>query len=248
MGLPAIFYDNRLADASPVADSTATGYAVDNLTDWRSYNWWRPNAMPATVTVDCGSAKAADYMLLLGHDLGTQGVTVELRASTDNFAASDVLVDSATPSTDEPLLLLFNSASYRYWRLSFSGANPPSIAIAAIGAVMRLPVYMQQPFDPLGRDPKGEAVRSGGGHPLAKIINYEDWKQTINLKSVTWTWLRNTWLPAWRSHLRGTPFGFAWNPDDYPAELLLAETAGGFKTPHRGIYADLTFELEAVIA
>jgi len=90
---PKFLYDNRLNDGTPVASTTATGnYNVLNLLDFRPFTWWKPTSLPATVDVDSGVARAADYALIYGHDLHDAQVAVEVRGSTDNFAASDVLL------------------------------------------------------------------------------------------------------------------------------------------------------------
>lgn len=247
MGKPAILHDNRFDAAAPAASSTAAGYDVANLTDWRPYTWWQPTALPATVTVDCGSATAADYAFISGHDLYTQGASVEVRGSTDNFSASDVLVASSTPTADTPLLIVFNSASYRYWRLKITGTTMPSLAIAAIGAMLRLPTYLPQGFDPVGRKMIGDTNRSSRGQVLGRVVDFEEWSQDIELTSVTWSWVRNTWLPAWAAHLRSTPFGFAWDPENYPADTRLVSVGNEFETPHNsGSLCELVFELRGV--
>jgi len=90
---PKFLHDNRLDDGTPVASSTAAGnFNVLNLRDWRPFTWWKPTALPATVDEDSGVARAADYALIYGHDLHDAQVAVEIRGSTDNFAASDVLL------------------------------------------------------------------------------------------------------------------------------------------------------------
>lgn len=121
---PRLLFDNRFADATPVASSTAAGnFNVLNLADSRTNSWWKPTALPATVTVDCGVAKLADALGIAGHDLGSKGATVEVRGSTDNFVASDVLLASLSPTTDTPLFSRFTSAGYRYRRLKFLGCE-----------------------------------------------------------------------------------------------------------------------------
>src|SRR3954464_7747325 len=103
MASPKFLYDNRFNDAVPVASTTAAGdFNVLNLLDFRPYTWWKPTALPATVTIDSGSAKAADFAMIYGHDLFTQGATLEIRKSTDNFAANDVLVATKTPTSNDP--------------------------------------------------------------------------------------------------------------------------------------------------
>src|SRR3990172_8530193 len=84
---PKILYDNRLKDATPVASSTAAGdFNVLNLRDWKAFTWWKPQSLPATVTVDCGVARAADYAFVYGHDLVSSHAAIAIEASNDNFA------------------------------------------------------------------------------------------------------------------------------------------------------------------
>lgn len=245
-GLPQILHDNRLADATPAASTTAAGYSVLNVRDWRPYTWWKPTALPATITVDCGSAKAADYAAVYGHDLGTQGATLEIRGSTDNFATSNVLVASATPTDDDPIVLTWASASYRYWRARVTGSTMPSLAIVAIGAALPLPRRLLQGFDPVGRRVQGETNRSERGHPLGRNVQFESWSQQIAVR-VTWSWLRSTWLPAWKAHLRDTPFLFAWDPTDHADETRLVVAGDTFEAAtEAGEAARLTLELSGV--
>lgn len=249
MTLPTILYDNRLADAVPLASSTAPGFEVANLLDWYTFTYWRPATLPADVTVDSGTAKASDYALLWGHDLGTQGATLEVRGSSDNFAGSNVLLASATPADDRPLALHYASQSFRYTRLGLTGAGgAPTIAIAAIGAKLDIPASLRPPFDPVGRRPMGRTSRSVTGNPLARAILWQEWKASLRFQYLSWDWLRAVWLPAWETHLKNTPFVFSWNRDLYPQELHLAST-DDFRGPHQpGSIAELRFDLQGLAA
>jgi hypothetical protein len=247
MSNPKILYDNALDDGTPAASTTATGFDVLNLRDWRPYTRWKPTAIPATVTVDRGSAQACDYGLLWGHNLYTTGCTAELRGSTDNFSASDVLVDSITPTSDDPILLQFGAVSYRYWRWRFTTGTAPTIAIAAMGTALEMPVGLDFGFDPVGRMPMGAVNTSESGHPLGTVTRFEEWSETLTFDFVTWAWLRATWLPAWEAHLRDKPFVLAWEPTSYDTELRLVTRKGGFKAPHQpGSYGKLSFDVVGV--
>jgi hypothetical protein len=127
MAVPKILYDNRFRDAVPVASTTAAGTLARNVADARPYTWWKPTALPATLTVDCDTAKAADTACIVAHNLASMGCDVQIRGSTDGFSASDVLVASVTPSTDGPVWSAFASVSYRYWRLRIDGPGTPAI-------------------------------------------------------------------------------------------------------------------------
>ena len=245
---PKILHENRLDDATPVASSTAAGYNVLNLRDFRPYTWWKPTALPATVTVDCGSAKAVDYWAVYGHDLFTQSATIELRGSTDNFSASDVLLDTATRANNKALARYINSASYRYWRLRITGSTMPSIAIAALGALLDIPSYLMDGFDPVGRKIVGASNQSMDGHPLGRTIRYEQWDESIRFQLLSWGWLRSSFEAAWSAHLRDDPFLFVWDPTGHPAEIFLVMIKDKFSSPHRsGSLCDLTLDMQAVV-
>ena len=80
------------------------------------------------------------------------------------------------------------------------------------------------------------------------MIEYTQQKRTVTMRMVTPAWIRNTWLPAWRAHLRSAPFGFAWNVTDDPTNVVLCVAGDGFNTPHYpGGYADLEVELTNVV-
>jgi len=248
MNFPSLCYDNRFDDGTPVASTTATGYSVSNLQDWRAYTWWKPTALPATVTVDCGAAKTADYAVIVGHTLGTSGATLEVRGSTDNFVASDVLVATITPTSDNPILLQFASTSYRYWRYKITGgATMPAMAVAAIGTALEIPGDLAEGFDPLTRTVQGTINKSVQGHPLGRVFDYEAWSQDLNFGVITWDWLRASFIPAWKGHLRGSPCVFIWDPVSHSDELYLVTLGDNFKTPHSaGGYANLQFTVSGV--
>jgi hypothetical protein len=244
---PKFLYDNRLDDATPAASTTAAGFDVLNLRDWRPYTWWKPTALPATVTVDCGSSQAADYLAVYGHTLGTNGNTIQVRKSTDNFSANDVLVATLTPADDEPFVVEFSSTSSRYWRIRILTGTAPSIAIAALGAAFVFPRRLDNGFDPITRKVKGQVNRSEDGHPLGRVIAYESWDQELSFGAIEWTWLRSTWVPAWRAHLRGSPFIFAWDLTDHADELYLVQAGDEYDSPHTlGPYAELKLKLRGV--
>ncbi len=246
-GLPIFMFDNRFADNALTASSTAAGdFDKNYLVDWRPYTWWQPTSLPATITVTAGTVKSVDYVLVWGHDLGTQGATLELRGSTDDFSASDVLVQSWSPSNDDPFIAILSSTDYDYWRWRITGSTVPSLAILAAGEKMELPKYLRQGFDPLGRESVGKTNTSVDGHPLGQAIDYEKWAQTITLRNVTWSWIRNTFEPAYDVHLKLKPFGFAWDPTDHATEIYLLSPAGKFQTPHKGgVKADLIVPVNA---
>lgn len=244
-GKPLLLHDSRLADAGFIDTDTMDGYDVKNLLDFRPYTWWRPRYMPQNIFID--SNGSADYWLVYGHDLFTQGATIELRGSNDLFITEDVLIDSITPTDDEPFLRTFNTVTYNFWRIRLTGSGFPAIAIIAFGNKLEFPRRLINGFDPVGKKSQGQINRSVKGHPLGTVIDYELWKQPIKLRNIDINWLRNNWLPAYDSHLKSVPSVFAWDPVEHASELYLVNPVSEFDSPHiGGQFCTLSFDLEGV--
>jgi len=93
----------------------------------------------------------------------------------------------------------------------------------------------------------GSTNISEQGLPLGKSVLFEQWSQAINLGFVTNTWLRATFLPAWKAHLRGNPFLFAFDNTTYPTEIYLVESDGNLNTPTVAPdYSGLSFSVKGV--
>lgn len=246
-GYPKILYENRFKDATPVASTTAAGFNVLNVRDWRTFTWWKPTAAPSTITVDCVTPKSADYGLVYG-----EPGTYEIRGSTDNFSASNVLLGTITITTTGFRWVSFTSASYRYWRLN-STTGTPSVGIASIGVALEVPAYFDEGFDMRGREAQGQYNISQDGHPLGSVIEFQLWKDTLKFTTVDglngWTWERNNWEPAWNSHLMHTPWVLIWDPTGYTTEIILLQSEGKYDAPHKsGGFVNISIPVSGVIS
>ena len=248
---PFIAWDNRFADAVPVASSTNLGAAV-NLSDFRPYRQWKPSVLPATVTVNCASVKSADSLSVYNHNLKTNSCTIAVHGSTDNFSSSDVTLASITPASDLPFVLNFNSASYQYWRIVITGTTAPTLSICALGVGMPFEDYLQYGFAPVDRVATQQLNISEVGQPLGNATMFDQFTQQLVFNKVTAAWLRNTFIPAWKAQLRDGMFLFAWNLPGYPNEVYLVNASGGSGSsggssfsapPVTPLYCTLTFSV-----
>ena len=122
MQTPIILYDNRLTDGTPAATDTAAGYDILNILDLRTYTQWKAASSGTKyITIDCGSAKSADCLAVIGHNLYTAGATVSVESSSDNATWTQRLA-GFTPTSDKAFMKLFVSASARYWRIKIINA------------------------------------------------------------------------------------------------------------------------------
>lgn len=244
---PKLLFDNRFSDAVPTADTVAAGYSPANVRDWRAYTWYKATAMPTNLYVDSGSAKSASAWAIVGHDLFSRGVTsVNLYGSASPAYSPQTLVDSFTPASDAPVFRQFSSTSWRYWRVTINGPSIPSLAIVAVGAPLAMPRPLARGFDPVGRALQGVVNRSEKGHPLGRAVEFEEWSAQLDFSLLTPAWVRATWLPAWRNHLRGRPFLFAWDPGDYADEVRLVTAGDSFRSATQGAYCSLSFSVSGL--
>lgn len=258
MGLPAFYFDSRFLDGMLAASSTENGYHAQNVTDFRPYTFWKPDPAQTTsvysltVTGLPSGLQSANYLLIYGHTLGSVGgTTVEVLSGDDAGSLAPVAGASVVVTDDKPVLLPINAVPKAAWQVRFTkndpGDEPAETAIVALGNALEIPAGIREGFDPIGRDLEGRTNISVIGNPIGKIIDYQSWKQSLTFELLQWDWVRDTFLPAWQSHLKGTPFVFAWDPEDYPNELFLVNAGDSFTTPHRaGMITDLTVQVMGV--
>ncbi|MDO8413021.1 MAG: hypothetical protein Q7S51_04430 [Gallionellaceae bacterium] len=133
------------------------------------------------------------------------------------------------------------------WQMRLDVADLPSVAIAIIGAAFVMPKYLSAGFDPKGKTSIQQSNNNDNGQPLGKIIDFKQWKQTLQFANVSWSWLRTFWDAVWESNLSGSPFVFAWDSVNYPAELYLVAAGDNYSTPHQqGGLATLSFDVMGV--
>lgn len=243
---PKLLYDNRFADAAIVGTTPATGFALANVADWRAYTWYKPASLPAEFHVDCGSAKATDYGAVYGHNLGSKGCTVYFFGSNNAGFSPNTLLGSLAPTDDDPFVITWASQSFRYYQCQIQGGTAPSLAVVSMGAAFAMPRPLSRGFDPLGRTVQGVVNRSEKGHPLGRAVEFEEWAAQLDFSLLSPTWIRNTWLPAWRNHLRGRPFLFAWDPGDHADEVRLVTAGDSFRSATSGAYCSLSFSISGL--
>lgn len=87
-----------------------------------------------TITIDFGSAKQVTFASFHGHNIDSGVTAIQLRYSTDNFAADDNLGATFTKRTPSFYDFVINQTK-RYWRIKFVGTNatPIEIGILTLG-------------------------------------------------------------------------------------------------------------------
>jgi hypothetical protein len=121
------FYYINLIDANGVIFTASTydvSYPADLLAnEQRSYGWKTGNTQAAeNVVFDLGSAQAATSIILLDHDLLNADTNIKIEANTTNSWGAPAFTQALTWVAGT-IAQVFDSQSYRFWRLSFTKAS-----------------------------------------------------------------------------------------------------------------------------
>lgn len=219
--------DNRFLDGTPTATSTAVGYSVGALTDWKTYTYWKAaSASTQYLTVDCGSPKYADTLGIASHNLAAHASLITVDGSDDNVTWVTAL--AATASTSGVILLkLATPATRRYWRVVISNQSAASyIGILCLGARMQFEDGIDGEYTPYVETAHAEIEISQAGHMLGATLAYVGRDAEYSWAYITDGWFRNTFMPVWTTHLSlYKPFFFT--PDYAFGDALLWRVKNG---------------------
>jgi len=222
---PIILYDNRFEDGTPTATDTETGYDVANITDLRTYTFWKAASSGTKyITVNCASAKSADALGIVGHNLYTASATISVESSPDNSEWTERLAGFVPPS-DRALLKRFTSVSAQYWRVKIVTASVQAkIAVIILGVRVTMEKYPLAPFDPMPQSIVAQQGISDEGNLLGVTIEFIDIQIQAQFSNLTPSWVTNTFVPAWDVHLSlCKPFFWAWDVENHATEVYFVQ-------------------------
>lgn len=210
-----IGYDTFTLTGTATASSSQTDFPADAPLNSLTYEYWRPNTMPATWTLDAGSSKTANYFGIASHSLGSSGCSIVIASSPDN--STWTTIDSLTPTDDSPIMFLFANRTARYWRISISGGSAPSIGVVYVGSVLEMmrPCFAGLSPINLSRITTIRPNKSEGGQWLGRSIIRNGSAMSVQYNNLGGQWYR-TYFDPFVESARSAPFFYAWRPLDYP--------------------------------
>jgi len=240
------FYRSGTVTASgeESAEFTADNAALDPAT----WNFWRADAMPASLEVELAQAAPADYLLLAAHSLGTEQTTVFLEHWDGGMWTE---IHQVLPGTDRVLVILFEEVTDTKFRIRLTGATVPSIGVVQIGKALAMPRGVRLDHAPitLQRRTRHETNVSGTGQFLGRSVRREGVATTIEFVPLDDGFVRDT-FQEFIDHARAVgPFGWAWNADGWPAEVAYVWANADVRPAHAGLPGDLNvaFEVEGLL-
>lgn len=217
---PIILFDSRFLEGTPTATDTATGFSVLNIRDYRTYTFWRAaSAGTKYITVDCATAKTADCLAVISHNLNTAAALVSVESSPDNSVWTNRLAEF-TPTSNRAFMRLVTSVSARYWRIKIVTASvAPQLAVAMLGTRFEFARYLQAGFDPAPERINARSTKSKAGHLLGTTVDYYELEISAMWENLTASWVASSFMPVWSNIKTCRPFFWAWNIDNYPSDI-----------------------------
>lgn len=168
MNRPSFIYATHLTTATASATDSAIGYPAANVLEGVEDTSWRPlNTIGSkSLTISLGGLLPIGQVAVLGNYLN--GVTLEVRGSTDGFVSSDVQLSAPIVITSSVFVTAwrsFTEALYRQVRFIFTGFAG-SFEIQHIACCRAVPL----PFLEDGHDP--DVYQSEGTHLVGVAGTY----------------------------------------------------------------------------
>ena len=199
---------NWLSGGTVTASTTATGYFADGPDNSLTYERWQPTASPATWEYDHGSAAECDYCVIGAHDFGTVSATVNVQAEISTVWTTLV---SISPTTDEPIMAIFEPRTQQKWRLSITYAGTaPTIGVVKFGAALQMerPLYGEYTPPNFARATEVRSSYSESGEFLGRTKQRTYLEFNINWSLLSRSWVDTNWYPALKA-MESEPFFLA---------------------------------------
>lgn len=226
MNQPLFIYGDYPDGTTVTLANAAANQVGADILEANEDTYISPAATTLTVTIDLLSPVACGVLAIAGERLN--GVTVDLRGSTDNFASSNVSLSAAAALVGTTAAWrAYTPAAYRYLRLIFTGATTATrIYHVAIGPVLLLP-YMDDGADLDSFTATASDIISPQGHFLGTQQQKVERKFPLNWGQVDENEYLNFYAWAVACVYRRQPFFFV--PDSAVTTCHFGYTDAGYK-------------------
>lgn len=212
-----ILWDMRYGGVS--GDGDGGDLAQNDFTNQK----WFARELPAEWIVDFGEAMAVDTVFLAAHNLGLEGVSVEVFTSDNDV--DYVSRGVATPIDDSAIAFMFNNAgadlSPRYVKIVLTGSSDNAkIGIIRMGKALQMQRSVFGGVAPLGlnRVVSTQQAISEGGAWLSRRVQRVSYQTAMNWQHLSADWYRANFEPFART-LPAKPFAFIQNEARMPESV-----------------------------
>lgn len=229
---PRILWDTigRRSGIVITPSTEAAGFEGVNAVDERTFSFWRPTALPATLEFQITAAEECDYAMIAAHTLGTSQSIVSFESY--DGASWQAWSAQVSPGSDKVLAFMNARVTANRFRLKVdsNAVSPamPSVGVVYIGKALAMERGTPLNYAPITMRRKTEArpQLADKGALLGRSIQRQGVVGEIAFNYLTASFVRASFDPfieAARTH----PFGWVWAPIDFPAEVAYLWTPSG---------------------
>jgi hypothetical protein len=222
-------YTRGLTGGSVLASTSDALFPSDAPLRPETYEGWKPTSNGSTWRVDFGASLPIQFFLIVG-----SGTKVAIEVSQDASVWSwicgaldlDLYPSGAT-------LVLVPTVMGRHARVTMEQLGTMNVFMA--GPVLAMERYVTMAFQPinLSRETEKSTSDSRSGQFLGTTIRRMGFKAPVAFQGLSPSWVRAN-LDPFIQAARLYPYGFAWNPADFPEDVVYGRTADDIAPRYMG--------------
>ena len=227
-----ICHDTYTRELSPgnvsvVSGGESTDSVLDAVLRPETFEYYMPDQNTWEIEISWTDAQDVDYVAIGGHTAGTAGATVSVDVGGAN-------VGSASPSSDRPLIWLFEERSVT--SIKISGDQACRIAVVYFGKALAMyrPIFSGVTPISMARQTTRRGSVSIGGQLLGQDIVRQGVQFSLSWRHLPGEWYRDNVEP-FALDARRYPVFVAWRPSEYPLETAYAWVDGDIQPSNMGI-------------
>ncbi len=191
--------------------------------------------------------ETVDYIGIAKHNIGSLGYAYKIQYSDDGLTWTDITSD-AIPSSDDSILVYFDSSSHAQYRVLISTygvtMKKPRIAHIKLGRalVLQRRIYVGHMPATLAKNVKKTTHGSESGQYLGQVVHRSYYQTSLSQENNSPAFVRENIVP-FINHVNGhtvtentapATFFFAWRPSDYPDEVIYGWTGDNIQPENQG--------------
>lgn len=249
---PIVLFDNLLVGSTPtVSPSSDVSDALTNST----YDAWEFGTS-TTVTFDLGAAKEYSSLAIVGHNLFTKGVSVQLSSSSNGSTFTDINPSPIAIGDNTTKLILFNTREARYFRIVFSTSTAQTevfIRSLILGKPLELPCGVGYGYTPIWMAQEYELILSKtlNGQFVGNRVISKGAKTDIPLLAVERGFVEEDLQPFMNHYNGGLPFIWAAGPTVFDKDVAYTWRQDGQEMKptfdQSGNWMSLTMSIEGYV-
>lgn len=211
--------------------------------------YWQGASLPATWKVDLGRFCDIDYVGIAAHSFGTDRCSVLVETSPDDVTYTE-MADDKMPADDAPIMILGDLRSHRYVRITVQGLGAVGrMGVVYVGAALAMQRAIAGGYRPvtMSRETVLYQGLSRGGQFLGQSFRRNGVKGSAAFKYLDADWVRLN-FDAFIKSARQYPYFFAWNPENFPAEVAYVWTAQDIVPAYMGVInqMEVSWEMKGI--